>query len=80
MVQTRRQWRQWAESGYPSDNEDECEACSQRSIDNAYDYNDNEAPQQGPRYTVNDRCRRHRARDDEEYSTVVSGYRRRKPL
>lgn len=33
----------------------------------------------GNGYRSNDRCKRHRLRDDEPYSENVSGYTRRKP-
>ena len=83
MVQTRRQWRAWADNGFLSSQEsEECEECSQRSSNGSqsFDYNGDDPGPRHPDYSPNDRCKRHRRRDTHEYSEAVVAYRRRKPV
>lgn len=84
MVYTRRQYQDWVNTrgaNYES-SQDTCHSCSQRSENNEYEFNDNtsNAPQAGPSYRPNDRCKRHRLEDDQEKTETVTSYRRRKQL
>lgn len=87
MPQTRRQYQEWVRTrgdNYQSTQEEsECEECSQRSSQlshgvASFDFDDMPGPSRSM-YRDSDRCKRHRLRDSEPYSTVVSAYRRRKP-
>lgn len=88
MPMTRRQYADWVNSrgpNYETSQEEECEECSQRSsqgsqASNSFSFGE---PETGRRsessYSENDRCKRHRRRDDEPYVHTVSSYRRRAP-
>lgn len=84
MVQTRRQYSRWVEDRGP-DYQSECSDCSQESNqssnnnDYGNDSDSNEPTHRGPQYGTNDACKRHRQRDDDPYTQVVTSYRRRVP-
>jgi hypothetical protein len=65
MVQTRRQYQNWRESGYPEEEETLCEECTDNNQ---------------TRYRANDNCKRHRKPDNEPKTEQVTTYRRRKPI
>ena len=50
------------------DDEGECESCSQRSRSSAAEYGQN------------DYCKRHRKKDDQQYTEQVVAYKRRRPI
>lgn len=89
MVQTRRQYNNWVQSrgqdfssqsseesyhSFYNPSQDNCLECSQRS--NASNHSTGVS---GPQYRNRDTCKRHRVRDDQPYSEIVTQYRRRKP-
>ena len=85
-MQTRRQYQDWVNNrgaDYTTDQSQECEECSQASNNSNHsfsnsDYDTSHVPS-GATYRANDVCKRHRNRDGEPYSEVVTSYRRRKP-
>jgi hypothetical protein len=96
MVQTRGGYNRWVQergSNYEtSDDEEECEACSERSSQSnqgSFSYNGGSQSSQrssifedapgggGPSYSDNDRCRRHRKQDNDPKNVQVVSYRRR---
>lgn len=57
--------------------QNEQENVSTQEIDYAYSQNSNTS--QETAYRMNDRCRRHRLPDNEQYTEQVTSYRRRRP-
>lgn len=88
MPQTRSQYRQWVQTrgaGYETsqDSEDECEACASQGSNVSYGGNSYNGELDEPNNNVygrNDRCKRHRHRDNEPYTQQVVAYRRRQPI
>lgn len=95
-MQTRRQYLHWVATRgddyhtSQSDDESQCEACSQASAISSQDFgyggsqgsigSDRDRNYPILHYRPNDRCKRHRVQDDAEYSEQVVAYRRRKPI
>ena len=82
MVQTRRQYTDWVSNrGSNYQSSQSCSECSSQSNNSqqSFDFNMENAPQHA-RYASSDHCHRHRGPDDGAYDTLVTSYRRRKPV
>ena len=81
MVQTRNQWRTWADRGFrntqSSQGSSSCSSCSQES---GGSFNMNQPNADRDLYAPNDHCKRHRKEDGEPKTEAVTSYRRRVAL
>ncbi len=80
MVQTRRQWREWAARNF-QESEEQCEECQENEEeeeDNNFEYSmDNSTHEQN--FARADNCNRHRAGRPTPDDKWIPGHYRRRP-
>lgn len=82
MVQTRRQWRRWADNNFQSSQGSSQGSTRSYSFDNSYQPQTRTQEDNIPTrslYSPNDHCKRHRKPDSDPKTQTVTTYRRRTP-